>query len=81
MPRVRKLKAAKGNRLSANLCRLLNKSHRGNLTSAAEQIGCDYDVLYRAATGRARSPNYDDLAQIAAYYGFSIDRLLTGRLP
>lgn len=78
---MRKLSHKRGNRLSRNICLLLNRSHKGNITAAAKTIGCDYDVLYRAATGMTRSPNYDDLALVAAYYGLSIDRLLTGEVP
>lgn len=79
MPRIRKLKPAT-NQLSRNLCALINAHFGGNIRDAAVVIGVEYDALYRATTGRARTMNYDAAATVALHFGTTLDVLVRGVL-
>ncbi len=77
MPPAERLRPRRGFVVSERLCALINEHHDGNVTAAALAIGCDYDALWRAATGRSRGANLDMLKAVAARYGKSVEELIS----
>jgi transcriptional regulator with XRE-family HTH domain len=58
---------------------LVDRLHGGSVNAAAREIGIPQRTLARIVEGRVEYPRADALQKLAAWYGTSIEWLLTGK--
>lgn len=73
MPAPKKLAPKVETKLSKAVCRYINKHFDGNLTVAAEVLGCDYDGLRNTAHGTIARVNLAVIQKLAKHSGDSIE--------
>jgi hypothetical protein len=66
---------------NGRIAALIDEHFDGNVTKAAEAIGCSYDPLWRAYRNHLeRGPNADLIVAVARHFNVTTDWLLTGQV-
>ncbi|MGH3426856.1 MAG: hypothetical protein ACRDQZ_04710 [Mycobacteriales bacterium] len=78
MPAPSKIRASGGNEFQRRVAQYVNERFGGNLTTAAQAIGCSYDQLRNFATGRTLRPSLDLIQLLLAHSGRSAEWWLWG---
>jgi hypothetical protein len=73
MPAPKKLTPLVDTKLSKAVCRYINKHFDGNLSVAAEALGCDYDGLRNTALGTIKRVNLPVIQKLAKHSGDTIE--------
>lgn len=78
MPASQKITPRSKDPIAKRVAAYLNAHFDGNLSAAAEAIGCPYDSLRAQALGLTMRPNLTVLQALAAHSGYTIDFWLGG---
>lgn len=72
MPAPSKINKSRSSPVTRRIAQYVNATWAGNMSAAAEALGCSFDIVWSQATGRAR-PSLDLLKRLCEHSGRSLD--------